>query len=800
MQCLKNSNRLFLLTGVVLCLVSLSSICDALIKVSYVVPDNGPFNNQRLYTSHFKAFSYEKVLRRITIYGSGFTRYMDINFVHGGVSKPVAEFRYLSQNEVQVIPPDWEMPKGKNPVTVDIEISSQAAAGDRDVLKKGFTYNPPPEVESIDPNIGPQDPSLLPGGKETINIKGGGFIEQDPMRPGKTIQVFIGTKRFTLPAIRYKNSQNISLEFSEPLYNKDTVDIVVVNPDGQISAVGERRFMVIGQPAIRTIRPDRGPIEGGNAVHIEGAGLEGGHFSVRVNGQDITASAPMDGSIVCTMPAGVEKNVDVQVIKRTVNQRGRSFDQISNPLKYTYLKMNVYRVEPDIGERGTQVTITGEDFFVPNNLGEESVTVEVFFGGEMRDGEIIGGAEGVNLNVIDSTKLEVEVPEGAGLAPVFVQQSWQAGGESTEPFIRQIMSAENKFTYATGVVIKDFNPRKGSVFGGTLVTITGANFYPDPNKITVTFGDVRATVSDAGREKLHVFAPEHSAGIVDITVKNPDGSSYSFEGFEYIQGPVIEKVEPNFGPVEGGNPITIVGRGLLETSVVLIGGESAGLGAREDSKVVVNAVPPKIAGFGPVDVAASVEGQPDAVLPDGYIYREIEARALIPDNGPLRGGDTVTISGRDFEGWDYDRQKPIAPTVAFGGVQSRVISYTQDSIEVVAPEGTETVPVKIIVRYLYTPPGETTPQEVKQTDTALIYRYNPLPVIASFRPLSGNQGDTLFIEGSGFLTGAEVKMGTDIVQPISVTATEMRIIVPEQTDECEIDIVVVNPDGQEASA
>jgi len=740
---------------------------------------------------------------------------MDINFVHGNISKTVAEFRYLSRTEVQVIPPDWEVPEGNNPVTVDIELRSQATAGNRDVLKKGFTYNLPPEVKNIKPNIGPQDPSMLSGGKEIIEIKGSGFIEKDPTRPEKTIQVVIGTKRFTPPAIMYKNSQLIALEFNEPLYSTDgTVDVIVVNPDGQISAVGEHQYMIIGQPTIRIIRPGRGPIEGRNVVHIEGTGLEGGSFSVRVNGQDVIASSPMSGLVVCTMPRGKENNVDIQVIKHTVNQRGRSFNQISNLLNYTYLDMNVYRVEPDIGEKGMKVTITGEDFFISNDSKDESSTVEVFFGGEIRDGEVVGGIKGINLNIINSAKLEVEVPEGNGVTPVFVQQSWKSGEEyrSTAPFVHQAMSTKNNFTYSTGVAIDDFNPKKGSVIGGTTVTITGDNFHPDPSKITVTFGGVKANILDAAPEKLHVLTPSHDAGIVVVTVQNPDGFSDNRDGFEYIEGPVIETVEPNFGPIEGGNPITINGKRLLESSVVLVGGEEATLGLREYSKVVVNAVPPKIAQAGPVDVVTYVEGHPHAVFPDGYTYREIEARAIVPDNGPLKGGNTITIHGRDFEGWDYDRQKPIAPTVDFDGVKPTVISYTknnpltpfgkgEDSIEVVAPEGTGTVPVKIIVKYLYTTPGKTIPQEVKQTNTDLTYRYNPLPVITSFRPLEGNKGDNLFIEGSGFLTAAEVKVGIMIVQPFSVTATEMRIIVPEsQTERCEADIVVINPDEQQATA
>ena len=71
--------------------------------------------------------------------------------------------------------------------------------------------------------------------------------------------------------------------------------------------------------------------------------------------------------------------------------------------------------------------------------------------------------------------------------------------------------------------ISTVSPLSGSTAGGTVTTITGANFQ---SGATVTFGGTAATsVTFNSSSKLTVTAPAHATGTVSVAVTNPGGQS-----------------------------------------------------------------------------------------------------------------------------------------------------------------------------------------------------------------------------------------------------------------------------------
>lgn len=71
--------------------------------------------------------------------------------------------------------------------------------------------------------------------------------------------------------------------------------------------------------------------------------------------------------------------------------------------------------------------------------------------------------------------------------------------------------------------ISGVNPNGGSTAGGNTVTLTGTGFY---SRATVKFGTVSATsVVIVSPTKITVTAPAHTAGVVDVTVTTPGGTS-----------------------------------------------------------------------------------------------------------------------------------------------------------------------------------------------------------------------------------------------------------------------------------
>lgn len=87
-----------------------------------------------------------------------------------------------------------------------------------------------------------------------------------------------------------------------------------------------------------------------------------------------------------------------------------------------------------------------------------------------------------------------------------------------------------------------FSPVTGPASGGTIVTITGANFQAGAS---VRFGTVAAAVSSVTSTGIIVIAPPHPAGSVAVSVHNPDGRSAVAGGvFNYQSGSAPPTAQP----------------------------------------------------------------------------------------------------------------------------------------------------------------------------------------------------------------------------------------------------------------
>ena len=88
------------------------------------------------------------------------------------------------------------------------------------------------------------------------------------------------------------------------------------------------------------------------------------------------------------------------------------------------------------------------------------------------------------------------------------------------------------FTLIAAVKIKELSPEKGSIRGGTLVTIKGTGFS---NSATVSVDGVLVTpISPTGSTKIVIRTPAHAKGTVSIVVTNPDTGSSRYN-FTYVK-------------------------------------------------------------------------------------------------------------------------------------------------------------------------------------------------------------------------------------------------------------------------
>lgn len=144
---------------------------------------------------------------------------------------------------------------------------------------------------------------------------------------------------------------------------------------------------------------------------------------------------------------------------------------------------------------------------------------------------------------------------------------------------------------------------------GEPVTITGFNLQ---NVTEVRFGDKVVTISDPDDDSITVNTPAHGPGVVDITVKEADGTSDTLtDAFTYIQpiAPTFKLVFPDSGPETGGTPVVIVGSNLSRIRKVDFDGSRVDVVPADQSGTFINVqTPPSKPGPVPI-VVIDEDGQ-----------------------------------------------------------------------------------------------------------------------------------------------------------------------------------------------
>lgn len=154
--------------------------------------------------------------------------------------------------------------------------------------------------------------------------------------------------------------------------------------------------------------------------------------------------------------------------------------------------------------------------------------------------------------------------------------------------------------------------------------------------------------------------------------------------------------------------------------------------------------------------------------------------SVTPSAGSTAGGTAVVLTGSNFDA--------SCSSVTFGGAAAgsfTLVSPTEiDAVTPAHAAGAVDVNVTCAGGVGTLPAGFT---------------FGAPPAISSFAPLSGAPGSTVTIEGSGFVAGARVTFeGVDGAVTF-VDGSTLTVIVPNAPAGA-VTIVVINPDGQSATA
>ncbi len=318
-------------------------------------------------------------------------------------------------------------------------------------------------------------------------------------------------------------------------------------------------------PIVGGVSPGGGAASGGTTVTVTGSNLFGA-TGVSFGGTPATSVVVNSASSVsATAPAG-SGTVDVTV----TTPFGTSAPGAAGRFSYAAPPV-VGSVSPGSGLAGggTLVTISGSNF-----AGATGVS----FGGVPATGVVVNSASAVSATA----------PAGSGTVDVTV----------TTPFGTSATGSADRFSYTPPPTVAGVSPGSGVAAGGTVVTLSGANFT---GATGVSFGGVPATgVVISSASSVSATAPAGS-GTVDVTVTTPFGTSAtgSPDRFSYAAPPVVGSVSPGSGLAAGGTLVTISGSSFTGATGVSFGGVAA-TGVIVNSASSVSAIAP--AGSGTVDV------------------------------------------------------------------------------------------------------------------------------------------------------------------------------------------------------
>jgi cytochrome c peroxidase len=579
-------------------------------------------------------------------------------------------------------------------------------------LTNAYTFTPasPPTILSVSPSSG-----TYLGGTQ-VTIQGSGFAFGASVTFGGTPAAVI-------------NLTATSLIVRTSSHPPGAVDVVVTNGDGQ-SALRASGFSYL-PPSITSIGPSSGSTVGGTFVNISGDGFAQG-AAVTFGGLPATGVSIFSPSTIsATTPPHAAGPVSVVV----TNLDGQSASHV-----FTYIPPAITSISPNSGNTGggTGVTIFGSGF-------GPGATVT------------FGGSPGTNVSASETTISVTTPPHAAGSVNVTVANANGTG-----------VTTVSGFTFVQPT-INFVSPNSGNTGGGTSVSISGAGFAQGA---MVTFDGIPATNVSIGETSISLKTPAHTAGSVNVVVKNPDGAlATSVNGYTYVL-PSITSVSPSSGTTAGGTSVTISGSGFAPGATVTFGGVPATTSFSTETFIDVT-TPPH--GAGSVDVIVTNPNAATVTKVSGFTYVLPTIVSISPNSGNTGGGTSVFISGAGF-----------APgaTLTFDGIPATNISSSETSIS-----GTTPAHAAGSVNVVVTNPGGLASTRVNG------FTY-VLPSITSINPNSGttNGGTFVSISGAGFSQGVKVTFGGVIATNVTGSDSGVSATTPPHAAGS-VDVVVTNPNG-----
>ncbi len=238
----------------------------------------------------------------------------------------------------------------------------------------------------------------------------------------------------------------------------------------------------------------------------------------------------------------------------------------------------------------------------------------------------------------------------------------------------------------------------------------------------------------------------------------------------------------------GGDVVTLLGGSFDSSSQVFFGATPATITARTGATLTVTTPPGTT---GPTNVSVTNFGNLTSTLPGAWTYLEPlippTVTGVDPAIGPTAGGTAVTLTGTVFKA-------NAEVTFTVGGTTlpcASVVVVGPTSITCTTP-ALPAGPATVTVR---------NPVDGFQGSLAAAFTYVPPPTLTAITPATGLTlgGVPLTLTGTGFLTGAAVRLGTTTVTAGVTVASDglsLTLTLPARATNGAVDVRVTNSDGQ----
>ncbi|WP_207385227.1 IPT/TIG domain-containing protein, partial [Legionella brunensis] len=450
--------------------------------------------------------------------------------------------------------------------------------------------------------------------------------------------------------------------------------------------------------------------------------------------------------------------------EKRFNWRGKQLASVAQWVQMPAVHMNQVLA---IAEQVTRYLAPAITAVTPNSglfAGGNTITISGF--NFIQGAQVFFGNQIAPLTTVQSSSLiNVTVPPIASVASslgVDIRVQNPDGQQATLP---------SGYTYGTPLLpkIAKVSLSKGNIYGDSTVVITGKNF----TELTrVSFGGAAAKIVAQNKTELTVITPSHEAGVVDVVVATEKGSTTAKGVFTYVadafQLPIIKKITANSGATTGGETVTISGSNFDENTSITFGGVAASIVSQNDAEVVVT-VPSHDAGV--VDVVVTT-GKGSATAKESYTFvansNSFNAKAptiekIIANSGATTGGETVTISGSNFDA---------TTSVTFDSATAKIVSQNDKQVVITTPAHDAGV-VDVIVT---TENGSTKATNSYTYKIKKQANFAP-PLIVNIFPTSGptSGGQSVTIVGSNFVVG-----GSTVIfgaSPATITSESSTVLV-----------------------